>query len=105
MTVNGQWPHGDRTLIYILSLHGFGTYTIFIYKFSRPLNVTISKSCIMEFFEEDPAADFLSREQEAIGDVLGGDNFEVIADNTPPPAPETLFADQGLGELNCITDI
>ena len=48
----------------------------------------------MSLFEEDPAADFLSREQEAIGDVLGGDNFELIADN---PA-----ADQGLGELSLL---
>jgi hypothetical protein len=48
----------------------------------------------MSLFEEDPAADFLSREQEAIGDVLGGDNFELIADS---PAPA---ADQGLGELS-----
>ena len=47
----------------------------------------------MSLFEEDPAADFLSREQEAIGDVLGGDNFELIADS---PAPA---ADQALGEL------
>ena len=47
----------------------------------------------MSLFDEDPAADFLSREQEAIGDVLGGDNFELIADN---PAPTV---DQALGEL------
>lgn len=47
----------------------------------------------MSLFEEDPAADFLTREQEAIGDVLGGDNFELIADS---PA---LAGDQALGEL------
>ena len=27
---------------------------------------------VMSGFEEDPAADFLTREQETIGDVLGG---------------------------------
>ena len=51
----------------------------------------------MEFFEEDPAADFLSREQEAIGDVLGGDNFELISDSPPPDTPVT-----DLGTFSCV---
>lgn len=55
----------------------------------------------MSGFEEDPAADFLTREQETIGDVLGGDdfageNFELIAD-APLAAPPAL--DQGLDFL------
>ena len=53
----------------------------------------------MSFFEEDPAADFLSREQAAIGDVLGGDNFELIADNQVPPEQGLSLAEQGLDFL------
>jgi len=49
----------------------------------------------MSLFDEDPAAEFLSREQEAIGDVLGGDNFELIADNPAPAADQALdFLDE-----------
>ena len=46
----------------------------------------------MAFFEEDPAADFMAREQESIGDVLGSDNFEMISGGVPT-------SDQSLGEL------
>jgi len=35
----------------------------------------------MSLFDEDPAADFLTREQESLGDVLGAGSFEVIPDN------------------------
>ena len=46
----------------------------------------------MAFFEEDPAADFMAREQESIGDVLGGsDNFEMISGGVPT-------SDQSLGK-------
>ena len=37
------------------------------------------------FDNEDPAADFLSREQDIIGDVISTDQFEVINQSESMP--------------------
>jgi len=47
----------------------------------------------MAFFEEDPAADFMAREQESIGDVLGSDNFEMISGGVPTSDQSLDFID------------